>query len=156
MTDPTDGPFGTRQQAEAVFAHFRRGAERGTYGPASQFLADALADSIHVFDVQLGEYDRQLIARLAQLLDPVDVAVICGRNRFLRRRLGRLAEQTGDGRLTARPRATVTTTTGTRALGLDRERDAILRLPPNATGAALPLLVLFHGAGGSADGVLRR
>jgi hypothetical protein len=60
-----------------TFAHFRRGADRGTYGPASQFLADALADSIHVFDVQLGEYDRQLIARLAQLLDPVDVAVIC-------------------------------------------------------------------------------
>jgi hypothetical protein len=77
MTDPTDSPFGTRQQAEAVFAHFRRGAERGTYGPASQFLADALADSIHVFDVQLGEYDRQLITRLAQVLDPVDVAVIC-------------------------------------------------------------------------------
>lgn len=75
--DPTDSPFRTRQQAEAVFAHFRRGAEQGTYGPASQFLADALADSIHVFDVQLGSYDRQLIARLAQLLDPVDVAVIC-------------------------------------------------------------------------------
>jgi hypothetical protein len=27
--------------------------------------------------VQLGGYDGQLIARLAQLLDPVDVAVIC-------------------------------------------------------------------------------
>jgi hypothetical protein len=77
MTDPTDSPFGTRRQAETVFAHFRRGAEHGTYGPASQFLADALADSIHVFDVQLGGYDRQLIERLAQLLDPVDVAVIC-------------------------------------------------------------------------------
>ena len=60
-----------------MFAHFRRGAEQGTYGPASQFLADALADSIRVFDVQLGGYDRQLIERLAQLLDPVDVAVIC-------------------------------------------------------------------------------
>jgi hypothetical protein len=77
MTDPTDSPFRTRRQAEAVFAHFRHGAEHGTYGPASQFLADALADSIHAFDVQLGGYDRQLIARLAQLLDPVDVAVIC-------------------------------------------------------------------------------
>jgi hypothetical protein len=66
LTDPTDSPFRTRRQAETVFAHFRRGAEHGTYGPASQFLADALADSIHVFDVQLG-----------QLLDPVDVAVIC-------------------------------------------------------------------------------
>jgi hypothetical protein len=77
MTDPTDSPFRTRRQAETVFAHFRRGAEDGTYGPASQFLADALTDSIHVFDVQLGGYDRQLIARLAQLLDPVDVAIIC-------------------------------------------------------------------------------
>ena len=77
LTDPTDSPFRTRRQAETVFAHFRRGAEHGTYGPASQFLADALADSIHVFDVQLGGYDRQLIERLAQLLDPVDVAVIC-------------------------------------------------------------------------------
>ena len=76
-TDPTDSPFRTRRQAETVFAHFRRGAEDGTYGPASQFLADALTDSIHVFDVQLGGYDRQLIERLAQLLDPVDVAVIC-------------------------------------------------------------------------------
>jgi hypothetical protein len=35
MTDPTDSPFRTRRQAEAVFAHFRRGAEHGTYGPAS-------------------------------------------------------------------------------------------------------------------------
>jgi hypothetical protein len=31
----------------------------------------------------------------------VDVVVICGRNRSLRRRVGRLAERTGDGRLTA-------------------------------------------------------
>ena len=77
MTDPADSPFSTRRQAEAVFAHFCRGAEHGTYGPASQFLAEALTDSIHVFDVQLGGYDRQLIARLARLLDPVDIAVIC-------------------------------------------------------------------------------
>jgi hypothetical protein len=77
MTDPTDSPFRTRQQAEAVFAHFRSGAEHGPYRPTSQFLADALADSIHVFDVRLGGYDRELIARLARLLDPVDVALIC-------------------------------------------------------------------------------
>ena len=31
----------------------------------------------------------------------MDVVVICGRNRSLRRRVGRLAERTGDGRLTA-------------------------------------------------------
>jgi hypothetical protein len=76
-TDPTDSPFRTRRQAEAAFDHFRRGAEHGIYGPTSQFLADALADSIHIFDVQLGGYDRQLIERLAELLDPVEVAVIC-------------------------------------------------------------------------------
>jgi len=33
--------------------------------------------SAHGSAGRLGEYDRQLIARLARLLDPVDVAVIC-------------------------------------------------------------------------------
>jgi phospholipase/carboxylesterase len=41
-------------------------------------------------------------------------------------------------------------------LGLDHERDAILQLPAKATGAPLPLFVLLHGAGGSAEGVLGR
>jgi phospholipase/carboxylesterase len=62
-----------------------------------------------------------------------------------------------DGRLTARPRINVkTAASGEIVLGLDRERDAILRLPAMATNAPLPLLILFHGAGGSAQGVLRR
>jgi phospholipase/carboxylesterase len=62
-----------------------------------------------------------------------------------------------DGRLTARPRANVkTSATGESALGLGGTRDAILQLPANAATAPLPLLVLFHGAGGSARGVLRR
>jgi predicted esterase len=61
-----------------------------------------------------------------------------------------------DGRLTARPHATATTAAGTRPLGLDRTRDAILRLPPKAATGPLPLLVLFHGAGGNAEGMLRR
>jgi phospholipase/carboxylesterase len=65
--------------------------------------------------------------------------------------------QANDGRLTARPRANVTRSPeGQRSLGLDRRRDAILQLPPNATGAPLPLFVALHGAGGSAEGVLRR
>ena len=57
-----------------------------------------------------------------------------------------------DGRLTARPHAGVkTSANGVLALGLDRERDAILRLPQTATSALLPLLVLFHGAGQDAE-----
>jgi predicted esterase len=71
--------------------------------------------------------------------------------------------ETNDGRLTARPRADITRETpgatsakGERALGLERGRDAILKLPANAPDAPLPLLVLLHGAGGSGAGVLRR
>ena len=95
--------------------------------------------------------------------------------RFTRRRFGAIAggafasfafgdachlesetSQTNDGRLTARPRAGVTTSAESRrALGLDRGRDAILQLPTKAI-TPLPLLVLFHGAGGSAEGILRR
>ena len=62
-----------------------------------------------------------------------------------------------DGRLTARPRGDVETSAkGERALGLDPARDAILQVPTKATSAPLPLFVLFHGAGGSAEGVLGR
>lgn len=65
--------------------------------------------------------------------------------------------QTDDGRLTARLRAgAVTSAKGQSALGLDEARDAILRLPAGAAGAQFPLFVLFHGAGGSAQGALRR
>src|SRR6266850_857651 len=61
-----------------------------------------------------------------------------------------------DGRLSARPRAMVSTSPKGGRLGLDRGRDAILQLPTNATAAPLPLLVLLHGAGGSGDGILGR
>jgi 1,2-diacylglycerol 3-beta-galactosyltransferase len=44
---------------------------------------------------------RRRAAAILRQVDDVDVAVICGRNRSLRRRLGRVAERTGDGRLTA-------------------------------------------------------
>ncbi len=65
--------------------------------------------------------------------------------------------QADDGRLSARPPAAVETSAkGQSALGLDHVRDAILRLPAKSTGAPLPLFVLFHGAGGSAEGVLER
>ena len=60
------------------------------------------------------------------------------------------------GRLTARPRPDViASAAGARALGLDRSRDAILHVPANASGP-LPLFVLFHGAGGGGERLLRR
>jgi phospholipase/carboxylesterase len=63
----------------------------------------------------------------------------------------------GDGTLAARPRANIETTAkGESALGLDHERDGILRLPGQISKGPLPLMVLFHGAGGSAEGVLKR
>jgi phospholipase/carboxylesterase len=67
------------------------------------------------------------------------------------------AVEANDGRLTVRPPSKVTTSAkGEFALGLERERDAYLRLPPNATDAPLPLFVMLHGAGGSGAGVIRR
>ena len=67
------------------------------------------------------------------------------------------AQQADAGRLAARPRANLATSAqGQRALGLGRARDAILRVPTQAANAPLPLFVLFHGAGGSGEGVLRR
>ncbi|HSB09796.1 MAG TPA: PHB depolymerase family esterase [Blastocatellia bacterium] len=60
-----------------------------------------------------------------------------------------------DGRLTARPRANVEPSEKIeRALGLDRARDAIIESPTKVTRAPLPLVVLFHGAGQSAEWML--
>ena len=42
---------------------------------------------------------------------------------------------------------------GVSALGLHRERDALVRCPP-PTGAPAPLLLMLHGAGGDARGAL--
>jgi len=61
-----------------------------------------------------------------------------------------------DGRLAARPKVGVKTSQrGTHALGLGDGRDAVLQIPDRAD-AAMPLLVLLHGAGGSGAGILRR
>jgi phospholipase/carboxylesterase len=100
-----------------------------------------------------------------------DFHVLMGRRRFAAIAGGVLASfasggacrvesepsQPNDGRLLARPPSPATTSTeGTRALGLDRARDAILQMPATAAGEPLPLFVLFHGASGSGEGVLRR
>jgi phospholipase/carboxylesterase len=65
------------------------------------------------------------------------------------------AVQGSDGRLAARPRKRAATSARSDPLGLDGDRDAILRLPPNAS-APLPLLVYLHGATQRAEGMLRR
>ena len=59
--------------------------------------------------------------------------------------------------LKARPSAATTTwPSGTHVLGLGDARDALLQLPANAGEDPLPLIVLFHGAGGSGERFLRR
>ena len=64
---------------------------------------------------------------------------------------------TSNGRIAARPRtASRTSGSGSRPLGLGGSRDAILQLPAKRSTSPLPLLVLLHGAGGSAAGILRR
>jgi phospholipase/carboxylesterase len=67
------------------------------------------------------------------------------------------SEAQSDGRVTARHRkAARTSASGTRALGLESGRDATLAMPAKIPDTPLPLLVLLHGAGGSAAGILRR
>jgi phospholipase/carboxylesterase len=66
-------------------------------------------------------------------------------------------QQGSDGRIPARPRGTSTTTgTGQRPLGLGGSRDGLIHLPSKPAGDRLALMVLLHGAGGSATGILRR
>jgi predicted esterase len=67
-----------------------------------------------------------------------------------------LAGLTGDERLRARPRRVATTARGTSPLGLGTDRDAILQMPATVPEAPIALVVLLHGAGGSADRLLAR
>ncbi len=74
---PGNGPFRSRAQAEETFAGVRRGAESATFGTATEFLTGYLADTIdHYPGAELGDYDLALIGRLAELLDPIDVATV--------------------------------------------------------------------------------
>ena len=63
-----------------------------------------------------------------------------------------------DGRLESRPPKTPPSTpsaVGAQPLGLDSGRDGAIYLPPGLSGPA-PLLVLLHGATGSAAGITKR
>ena len=66
-------------------------------------------------------------------------------------------QEARSGRIAAQLRSTSTTPArGTRALALDRDRDALLAMPDNVPDGTMPLIVLLHGAGGSGTGILRR
>lgn len=61
-----------------------------------------------------------------------------------------------DGRLTARPHYNgQSSVSGQVRLGLESGRDAILHIPRSETKSPLPLLLLLHGAGQSADDMFR-
>ncbi len=80
---PDNGPFASREQAEAVFAGFRQAAASGRTGPpgeqlfftARQWKAEALADTIELW-AGLEAYDREVITKLAGLLDAVEIGVV--------------------------------------------------------------------------------
>lgn len=62
-----------------------------------------------------------------------------------------------DGRLTARPRSVAKAAVpGITSLSIGRDRDGILYVPHEVKSGPVPLVVLLHGAGGSARGVLPR
>jgi len=71
--------------------------------------------------------------------------------------LDALTQVRSDGRLAARPKSGVKTTAPARiTLGLGKGRDGILQLPAAVPAGPMPLLVLLHGASGSAERQLAR
>ncbi len=81
---PTDGPWHTREQAEIRFAAEIKASRTGTAGPPGeqiiltpgQLEREMLFDLFDVVGVTLGDYDREVIARLARLLGPLDTFVV--------------------------------------------------------------------------------
>src|SRR5262245_41276842 len=76
-----------------------------------------------------------------------------------------LEGQSVEGRISARPKAGVKTTAtgtqplglaGSQSLGLGATRDGLLQMPDVIPSGPMPLLVLLHGASGSAERQLGR
>jgi len=62
-----------------------------------------------------------------------------------------------DGRLTARPRPVDDApASGLTPLSIGKGRDGFLYVPGNLHGGRVPLVVLLHGAGGAARGIMNR
>ena len=83
MTDPADGPFGTREQAEIRFTRFCHAALTGRSGPPGEELVhppgcleyDTLADTLDTAGVELGEFDLEVLGQVAGL-GPLAAAVV--------------------------------------------------------------------------------
>jgi hypothetical protein len=70
-----DGPFGTAEQAHIRYAGYARAAS-GQFGPAPRYSRDMLTDTLDTIGVRLGDYDRDVVGRLGELLGVVDCAVV--------------------------------------------------------------------------------
>ncbi len=71
--------------------------------------------------------------------------------------VGQSQELQSRGRLTARPRTDLGAAgAGATALGIGRGRDGLLIVPAKLPAGPVPLVVLLHGAGGSASGIAAR
>jgi predicted esterase len=90
---------------------------------------------------------RQFAALTASALGSFTLVEACGGSEAV----------ADDGRIAARPKTGARVSeSGMHALAFGDKRDATIQVPPGAGDAPLPLLVLLHGAGGSAAGILRR
>ncbi len=70
-----DGPFGTIGQAQIRYAGYTAAA-RGEFGPAARYNLGMLADTLDTAAVELGEFDLEVLARLAGVLGVVECAVL--------------------------------------------------------------------------------
>lgn len=81
---PEDGPFATCGEAQLRYAAFCRAALTGASGPPGEQLVhaprqlefDTMTDTLETVGVELGEYDLRVLARVAELLGPLDCAVV--------------------------------------------------------------------------------